>query len=122
MTDNWPNAPIPEDPEVHIVAVAADQKIDLRYLSMPGGMWQLTIKDTAYDIPTSEVPRRMSVVKTVNTQQAAAIMALMIGIGEINIRDVSSQEALKLELITKELYQIAEPVFEDVDLNLRIIP
>lgn len=94
-----------EQSEINFAIDIADNHIDLDFLE---GKWKLRIIDISEGIP--EITE---ITKEINTIEASAVMCLMIGYGEEDLANL---------LITKEFYEIAEKVFENVPQNLRIIP
>ena len=97
------------EPQVEIAIAVADQAIVFQR-SLTN--WTLFVEDIGADAPgwTAELSKLEK--RGLTDTQVGALLALLAGLGEED-----SNKAL-----TRELYDIAEPVMTSVPLNLRIIP
>lgn len=104
---------------VHIMIHLPDQVVQLH-----GGTsdkWLLVIQDIGADAP--DFAQEISFWrKEIGTTEAAAIMALLVGLGEVDIRDYDPLVQPEITRAVRTCYQLAEPVFDGVPRNLRPIP
>lgn len=109
-------APPNDENAVEIVIAMPDQHVTLTWKT--GDTWFLTVEDVGEDAKDFD-PAKRKLEKMIGTAQAAAIMALLVGLGEL---PYNPNEDRLAPFVTEYCYEKANEVFINVPKNLRCIP